>query len=49
MIALLFAAAVVLWAKKLQTRQISVDIAGWFWHAMGALWIFLFVLLEFCQ
>jgi cytochrome c oxidase subunit 3 len=46
---LLVAGAVVLAKSRLQRRQIAVDISAWFWHAMGALWIFLFVLLEFCQ
>jgi len=36
-------------SRQLETRQILVDSAAWFWHAMGILWIFLFVLLVFFQ
>jgi cytochrome c oxidase subunit 3 len=30
-------------------RQILVDLAAWYWHSMGALWVILFALLAFCQ
>jgi cytochrome c oxidase subunit 3 len=30
-------------------RQIAVDCAGWYWHAMGVFWLFLFVLIAFFQ
>ena len=36
-------------SRQFATRQIFVDTTVWYWHAMGALWIFLFVLLEFFQ
>jgi cytochrome c oxidase subunit 3 len=36
-------------SRQLETRQILVDCTGWYWHAMGLLWIFLFVLLAFFQ
>jgi len=36
-------------SRQLETRQILVDGAAWYWHAMGLLWIFLFALLAFFQ
>ncbi len=36
-------------SRQLETRQILVDCTGWYWHAMGLFWIFLFVLLVFFQ
>jgi cytochrome c oxidase subunit III len=36
-------------SRQLETRQIMVDGAAWYWHAMGLLWLFLFVLLAFFQ
>jgi cytochrome c oxidase subunit 3 len=36
-------------SRQFATRQVWVDTTIWYWHAMGALWIFLFILLEFFQ
>jgi cytochrome c oxidase subunit 3 len=36
-------------SRHLETRQIIVDGAAWYWHAMGLLWLFLFALLAFFQ
>jgi cytochrome c oxidase subunit 3 len=36
-------------SRQLETRQILVDCAAWYWHAMGILWLFLFLLLVFFQ
>ena len=36
-------------SRSLETRQILVDAAAWYWHAMGLLWLFLFGLLAFFQ
>ena len=36
-------------SRQFATRQIWVDTTVWYWHAMGGLWIFLFILLEFFQ
>ena len=36
-------------SRQFASRQIWVDTTVWYWHAMGALWIFLFILLEFFQ
>ena len=35
--------------RRVQMRQIVVDVAAWYWHAMGIFWIFLFVLLTCFQ
>jgi cytochrome c oxidase subunit 3 len=34
-------------SKQTETRQIMVDLAAWYWHSMGLLWIVLFALLAF--
>ena len=36
-------------ARQVETRQILVDLAAWYWHSMGLLWIALFALLAWCQ
>jgi cytochrome c oxidase subunit 3 len=36
-------------SRSLQTRQVWTDCTVWYWHAMGLLWLLLFILLEFCQ
>jgi cytochrome c oxidase subunit 3 len=36
-------------SRSLSTRQVLVDSAVWYWHVMGALWVFLFLLLEYGQ
>ncbi len=36
-------------SKQLENRQILVDLAAWYWHSMGLLWLALFGLLAFCQ
>lgn len=35
--------------RSVENRQILVDTVAWYWHAMGALWLCLFLLLVFCQ
>jgi len=46
----LIAAIMVLQGRRsLATRQVLVDSTVWYWHVMGVLWIFLFLLLEFGQ
>jgi len=43
----------ILWATltggwmTLQSRQITVDVSAWYWHAMGLLWVYVFALLHF--
>jgi cytochrome c oxidase subunit III len=36
-------------SRRLEVRQVIVDIAGWYWHVMGVLWMFLFGLLLLAQ
>jgi len=36
-------------SRSLSTRQVMVDTTVWYWHTMGLLWIFLFILLEYGQ
>ena len=43
--ALLFALGAMFLLKRMEMRQIAVDCTAWYWHTMGAFWIFLFVLL----
>ena len=46
----LAAALIALFAsKQMENRQIAVDLAAWYWHSMGVLWIGLFALLVFFQ
>jgi cytochrome c oxidase subunit 3 len=35
--------------RRLEKRQVVVDCAAWYWHAMGLFWLLLFGLLVFCQ
>jgi cytochrome c oxidase subunit 3 len=36
-------------SRQIENRQIMVDLAAWYWHSMGLLWLGLFALLCFCQ
>lgn len=45
MFALLAAVAGIYCFPTLESRQITTDISAWYWHAMSALWTYLFVLL----
>jgi cytochrome c oxidase subunit 3 len=35
--------------RTIESRQILVDCAAWYWHSMGVLWLFLFGLLVYGQ
>jgi cytochrome c oxidase subunit III len=48
-VALITALAALQFSRALATRQVMVDTTVWYWHVMGALWIFLFLLLEYGQ
>ncbi len=48
-IGIIAALAALQFSRSLSTRQVVVDTTVWYWHVMGALWIFLFLLLEFGQ
>ncbi len=47
--ALAFALVAMFRFRKVEMRQIAVDSAAWYWHAMGVFWLFLFVLIAFFQ
>ena len=36
-------------SRQLENRQILVDLAAWYWHSMGVLWLLLFGLLTLFQ
>ncbi len=36
-------------SKQIENRQIFVDLAAWYWHSMGLLWLMLFGLLAWFQ
>ena len=44
-LALLWAARASLLRKSLESQRIVVDITAWYWHFMGLLWIYIFLLL----
>jgi len=44
-LALLYAGATSLLKKTLESRRIVIEIAGWYWHFMAALWIYVFALM----
>jgi cytochrome c oxidase subunit 3 len=48
-LALLVAGFFVLLGKPVTTRSIVVDVAGWYWHFMAALWVYILLLLEFAR
>ncbi len=48
-LALLVAGLFVLLRRSVATRSIVVDVAGWYWHFMAALWVYILCLLEFAR
>jgi cytochrome c oxidase subunit III len=49
MIALLYAGISNWLHKPPETRRIILDVTAWYWHFMGALWIYIFGLLYFAR
>ncbi len=47
--ALIAAFAGLFLSRQMENRQIFVDLAAWYWHSMGLLWVGLFGLLVFFQ
>jgi len=46
----LFYAGMTVWLHRPpETRRIVVDVTAWYWHFMGALWIYIFCLLYFAR
>ena len=48
-LALLYAAVVHLFSRRLELKCLVVDVTSWYWHFMGALWIYIFALLHFAR
>ena len=46
---LLYAAVIPLFHKSLEHKRIVVEVTRWYWHFMGALWVYVFGLLWFAQ
>jgi cytochrome c oxidase subunit 3 len=44
---LLYAGAIFMLRRGIEQRRIVVEVAGWYWHFMGVLWVYIFALLEF--
>ena len=44
---LLYAGLISLLHRAIEQRRIVIEIASWYWHFMGVLWIYIFALLEF--
>jgi len=49
MLALLYAASLSIFSRKLEREVVVVDVTSWYWHFMGLLWIYIFLLLRFAQ
>jgi cytochrome c oxidase subunit 3 len=48
-IAMLYAAAITLIDRPVDSRRVVVDVTAWYWHFMAVLWIYIFALLEFAR
>jgi cytochrome c oxidase subunit III len=44
---LLYAGVISLLHRPIEHRRIVLEVAGWYWHFMGALWVYIFALLQF--
>jgi cytochrome c oxidase subunit III len=49
LLALLYASAVALLRKPVESRRVVIDVTSWYWHFMAVLWIYIFALLEFAR
>lgn len=47
--ALLVAGGANVLRKPADTRAVILDVAGWYWHFMALLWVFIFFLLKFAR
>jgi len=48
-LALVWAARASLLRKPLESQRIVVDITAWYWHFMGLLWVYVFLLLAWAR
>jgi cytochrome c oxidase subunit 3 len=46
-IVLLYAGVIAVTRQRLEHRRIVVEVASWYWHFMGVLWVYVFALLQF--
>jgi len=46
-VALLAAGVASVLGRRADSQSIAVDVTGWYWHFMAALWIYILCLLEF--
>jgi cytochrome c oxidase subunit 3 len=37
------------WFKRVEYRQIAVDVTAWYWHVMSLAWLVLFAVLALGQ
>lgn len=44
---LLYAGTISLLRSTLEHRRIVLEVASWYWHFMGVLWVYVFALLQF--
>jgi len=44
-LALAFCLCALGWLKRVEYRQIAVDLTAWYWHTMGLAWLVLFAIL----
>ena len=49
MLALLYAAGLSMFSRSLEREAVVVDVTSWYWHFMGLLWIYIFLLMRFAQ
>jgi cytochrome c oxidase subunit 3 len=48
-VALLYACGIALLHRSIEHRRIVLEIAAWYWHFMGVLWVGIFALLQFAH
>ncbi|MBV9342248.1 MAG: heme-copper oxidase subunit III [Acidobacteria bacterium] len=46
-LALLYAGVISILGRSIEQRRIVIEIATWYWHFMGLLWLYVLALLEF--
>ncbi|HET9741243.1 MAG TPA: heme-copper oxidase subunit III [Terriglobales bacterium] len=49
MVVLLWAILGTLVGRSIESRQITVDVTAWYWHAITLVWFGVFALLKYCQ
>ncbi len=49
LVALLVAGLASRLHRSAQSQLIWLDVAGWYWHFMAVLWVYILILLEFVR